>query len=100
MASTFGRMTRKKLLGRHFSEGARRLWLIMRWRAWSQKELAEALGKHTSVINRWLYGEHVPDLGSALLIHRVLGVPPPTWAQHPDRPFILPVILQSLGGAG
>lgn len=76
-------MTRKLLLGRHFSEGARRLWLIMRWRAWSQKDLAEALGKHSSVINRWLYGEQSP-------------APPLTWRHHPERPFI---VLQSVGGS-
>jgi transcriptional regulator with XRE-family HTH domain len=92
-------MTRKKLLGRHFSEGARRLWLIMRWRAWSQKELAEALGKHTSVINRWLYGERSPDRESALLIHKVLGIAPIAWDQHPAQPFTLPSVLESIGGS-
>lgn len=91
-------MDRKKLLGRHFSEGARRLWLTLRKRAWSQKDLAAALGKHNSgLVNRWLYGDRVPNRESALLIYRVLRIPPALWGQHPSRPFTLPTVQATRG---
>ncbi|MCC6557273.1 MAG: helix-turn-helix transcriptional regulator [Polyangiaceae bacterium] len=84
-------MTHEAQVGKFFSEGSRRLWREMTKRRWTQVDLARALSKRNSgIVNRWLYGERVPTLASALLIEKVLGIKPERWNQAPKRIFVLP----------
>lgn len=83
-------MHRKTQFDKHFSEGSRQLWLLMLKRRWTQRDLARALGKHHSVICRWLNGTRVPDRKSVAHVQRVLGIGPTLWRKPPRRPFSPP----------
>ncbi|MGK4001126.1 helix-turn-helix transcriptional regulator [Sorangium sp. So ce1036] len=77
-------------LGKRFSEGSRKLWLLMLKRKWTQRDLARALGKDHSVICRWLHGSRTPDRNSVALIYQVLGIGPTLWRKAPRKPFSPP----------
>jgi len=99
---------RKTWLGKHFSEGSRRLWLLLKERGWDQTDLAAdvlaarsqadpSIPKRpsTSVVNRWLYGDRAPDRASSLLLQERYGLDPKLWDQAPEEPFTPPAARQA-----
>ncbi|WP_437684152.1 helix-turn-helix domain-containing protein [Sorangium sp. So ce131] len=59
-------------------------------REWSQKTLAQALGKHRTAVNRWLNGNRAPDYLTCIHIQQVLGIEASAWGQPPVEPFVPP----------
>jgi hypothetical protein len=101
------RLHHKTCLGKHFSEGSRRLWLLLEERGWHQGNLAADVlaarspgapvrtGVTTSVVNRWLYGDRAPDRASALLLQERYGLDPKLWDQAPQEPFTPPAAREA-----
>ncbi|WP_437285639.1 helix-turn-helix domain-containing protein [Sorangium sp. So ce406] len=85
----------KTQLDKHFSEGSRQLWLLMQTRMWTQRDLARALAKDSSVISRWLYGSRAPDRHSALHIQKILGIDPSLWGKQPLEAFVPPAAREA-----
>lgn len=95
----WSRLLQKARLGRHFTEGARQLWLVVLGKNWSQRELArqvaEASGKKTkhnrsALMSRWLYGERKPTLHYVLILQELLNIDPALWEKPPVEPFTPP----------
>ena len=75
-------------LGPRFSEGARRLWLALAARGWSQTKLEAELETKTPV-SYWLYGDKKPSLENAFKLKRLLGIEPDWWNQPANEVFDL-----------
>lgn len=88
--------TTRTTLGRNFGEGARLAWLALRRLEWTASDLRERMTGPTGdtigvgVVDRILYGDGLPSIGSAAQLHELLGVPFTAWTKAPTRPFVLP----------
>jgi hypothetical protein len=96
----------KTRLGKRFSEGARRLWLLMEERGWCQTDLVDdmtaALARRaevgqarsrkptTGLVSRWLYGEREPDRDYAVFLHEEYTIDAALWSKAPEQPFTPP----------
>lgn len=97
-APAWSRLLHRTRLGKKFSEGARRLWLLLAERQWSPMDLANAItaasepkkANRSALVSRWLYGERRPGLEYALLIQRLFGIDPALWRESPAEPFTPP----------
>lgn len=89
------RSAARSKLGSKFSEGARLLWLACIKNGWSQADLRALLKCSTGTVNRYLWGDRVPDRVMADRIREVAGVPIPTWDQPPKKAFTPPEKLES-----
>lgn len=106
----------KTRLGKRFSEGSRRLWLVVEARGWNQATLAadvlaarakrgapppepaetrRSKRPNTSVVSRWLYGERAPDRDSALLLKELYGIDARLWSEEPEAPFTPPAAREA-----
>ena len=101
------RLLHKVRLGRHFSEGARRLWLFLAEREWSQGDLAREIatakdgrGDYSALVNRWLYGGRRPSLEHALLLKKIAGIDPSLWTELSAEPFTPPAAQGPSGAEG
>jgi transcriptional regulator with XRE-family HTH domain len=85
--SSHGRTT----LGPKFTEGSRRLWLLMKRFRWTQADAARALELDTGQLSRLLFGDRKPGL---TLAQRLAGPPAKikltTWGRPPAKPFTPP----------
>lgn len=79
--------SRTARMGSPESEGARRMWLVLRRRKWSQGQLAKELGTRSSAVNRWLHGGRIPSRRWLFEIERVLGIEARLWDRPPTRPL-------------
>jgi hypothetical protein len=98
-------------LGKRFSEGSRRLWLLLEERGWSQGDLATDVSaartaqtapqppptesrkkkkRNTGVVIRWLYGDRTPDRDFSLLLQGRYGIDAGLWSKRPEEPFTPP----------
>ena len=101
----------KTRLGQRFSEGARRLWLLLEERSWRQKDLIDnmsatlanrATAEQTrprkisnGVVCRWLYGERVPDRHYAVFLQEEYAIDASLWGKASEQPFIPPAARQA-----
>lgn len=81
------RVTYRRHLGKHFSEGARLLWLKTQELKLDQEGVRHQLELSRGVVGRWLYGDRAPDLDSAVKIEAAYGIPVAAWTQVPSKPF-------------
>jgi transcriptional regulator with XRE-family HTH domain len=68
-------------MGPRASEGGRILWSLLRQNEWTFAELARRGGVPSSLLNRWMHGDRLPDVTHAARIEERLGVPCRAWAQ-------------------
>lgn len=59
--------------------GAVALQQALKQRRWSQNELARCLGIASGAVSRWASGQRVPDLASAVLLQKELGISVELW---------------------
>jgi len=79
-------------LGIHFSEGARRLWLVLKERG-PQSKLAAELSVSTGQLTHWLYGDRRPNAKSAAKIQAALDIPAGLWGTDPLGKFEAPAAI-------
>ena len=85
-------------LGRHFSEGARQLWLRAlehKPYPWTQADLMRAVDSADGVVGRWLYGDHRPSPPFAKLLEELddIRIDRDLWFVPPQEPFVLSSVL-------
>jgi transcriptional regulator with XRE-family HTH domain len=86
-------------LGPKFSEGARRLWLALRKRNWSQTEATQQLKLSVGMLSRFLYGDRKPGRQTSEILRIKLGIEPPLWDRAPAKPFSPPAATESAKAA-
>ncbi len=97
--------TTRTNLGGLFSEGCRLAWRRLKELSWSTTDLRTRMtGREgeplaVGVVDRVLYGDAVPSLGTALQLQRLLGVPPEAWEKGPTRRFVLPAAKRAAAAA-
>lgn len=77
----------RRTLGKHFSEGSRRLWLALDGEL---EALAQQLGVDSGQLGKWLYGDRRPSIEWAVRIQDILGIPAVEWARPATASFIPP----------
>lgn len=82
-------------LGGRFSEGARRLWLIIRENGWSQAHIMRLVDAADGVVGRWLYGDRCPSPIYAKLLEERLGILRDWWLTPPAEPFVVTAELHT-----
>lgn len=82
--------TTRQLLGDHFSEGARLLWVALESRGWSQGQMAKAISAKGGVVPRWLYGDTKPSWTWAVTLRETFEIPLEAWTMQPTEPFVPP----------
>lgn len=76
--------------GEYFTEGARRLWLVLLKRELSQAEAAAEIGTAGATLCRWLYGERRPTLEWVFKMEKAFKVPARCWSEPPTADFQFP----------
>lgn len=70
-------------MGESPSVAAERLRSRLRELAWTQLDLANAVGASPANVSRWLSGERTPSLDMAFRIQRSeVGIPADAWVTH------------------
>ena len=77
-------------LGPHFSEGARLLWAAIQERRLSQADVRVRVGVQPGTVTRWLYGDKIPSLESAMAIEDAFGIAARRWLEGPAAVFVPP----------
>jgi hypothetical protein len=79
-------------LGDVFSEGARRLWEVMKSESLTPAKITKRLQCATGLVPRWLYGDRRPGVEWAARIEREFGIPAALWGEttKASRAFVPP----------
>ena len=56
----------------------------------TQADVRARVGVQAGTVTRWLYGDKVPSLESAMAIENAFGIDPRRWIERPLAPFIPP----------
>lgn len=84
-------MLHRTKLGPLFSEAARLLWLELDVREMRQCDAERLIGTRPGTLCRWLYGDKLPGLSSAIVVERHFPtVLPRLWRVEPAQPFSPP----------
>lgn len=68
-------------MGKRFSEGARRLWLVMHEKSLSSEDVRRMVDASSGLVSQWLWGEKVPGREYAEKLKRLLDVEPSDWSK-------------------
>jgi hypothetical protein len=81
-------VTRRTELGPRFSEGSRKLWLLVlaAGNPGARRALARKIETDDGTLHRLLWGDRRPSLELAGRLSR-LGIKPETWTIKPREPF-------------
>ncbi len=87
----------RRTFGEHFSEGARRLWMVAEREGLTHRALRARIARGFDV-TRWLYGDVVPPVAALVRIQDLWAIPVATWLQPPSEPFTLPAMRDQATG--
>lgn len=93
----------RRQVGPKVSEGMRQTWLALRARGWGFADLSAAIGRERGAVNRWLWGDRLPDLVGAAAIEALLEIPARLWALKPRGAIeraLPPLTPSARAGAG
>lgn len=87
----------RRVLGDHFNEGARLLWLALENTKQSVREVDRVAGTTSAVGSsiRWLYGDGRPNTGARVKLQERFGVPILAWDEAATEGFVLPALRTS-----
>lgn len=86
----------KLALGKHFSEGTRRLWLVKIAQQLTQSEMARRwFGGQQSLVSKILWGRRRPTLEQVVGIEGSLGISASLWTKPPIEEFTPPAIEEA-----